>query len=159
MIMANSKHQWLSFILNEDKFEKCLKSASYGRSKRKWKRVGKNYQTTWAETPHFLTHISLWCITLACLSFACVLCESFSNDFGCTLWRASLCHLQPWSAICLILATSLAHSFGISVHHSTAYHWQTDGLVEWLDCTFKSSLHAHLSGCQGMKDSPWILFS
>ena len=56
---------------------------------------------------------------------------------------------QLWSAIAQLLGTRL--------HHSTAYHPQSNGLVERFHRHLKSALRARLTGPNWTKELPWVL--
>ena len=43
------------------------------------------------------------------------------------------------------------------LHSTTAYHLQSNGLVEWFHRHLKSALRARLSGPSWTKDLPWVL--
>ena len=43
------------------------------------------------------------------------------------------------------------------LHHTTAYHSQSNDLVERFHCHLKAALRAHLSGPSWTKDLPWVL--
>ena len=56
---------------------------------------------------------------------------------------------QLWSDIALLLGTSL--------HQTTAYHLQANGLVEWFHRQLKASLCARLSGHNWVHQLPWVM--
>ena len=56
---------------------------------------------------------------------------------------------QLWSAIAQLLGTQL--------HHSTAYHPQSNGLVERFHRHLKSALRARLTGPNWTQELPWVL--
>ena len=56
---------------------------------------------------------------------------------------------QLWSAIAQLLGTRL--------HHSTAYHPQSNGLVERFHRHLKSALRARLTGPNWSRELPWVL--
>eukprot|EP00731_Ephydatia_muelleri_P021797 Em0014g388a len=63
--------------------------------------------------------------------------------------RGSQFTSQLWSSVAKLL--------GITLHHTTAYHPQANGLVERFHCHLKTSLHARLTGPQWAQELPWVL--
>ena len=57
---------------------------------------------------------------------------------------------QLWSSI-------IVQFLGIQLHHSTAYHLQSNGLVEHFHCNLKAALRARLSGSSWTRDLPRVL--
>ena len=55
------------------------------------------------------------------------------------------------------LWTALSQRLGIHLHHTTAYHPQSNGLVERLHRHLKASLIARLKGSTWMDELPWVL--
>ena len=55
------------------------------------------------------------------------------------------------------LWTSIAQLFGIQLHHTTAYHPQSNGLVEMFHRHLKASLRARLTGPNWTSELPWVL--
>ena len=55
------------------------------------------------------------------------------------------------------LWSSVAQSLGTQLHHTTAYHPQSNGLVERFHRHLKSALRARLSGPNWMEQLPWVL--
>ena len=52
----------------------------------------------------------------------------------------------------------MAQFLGTQLHHTTAYHPQSNGLVEPFHCHIKSALRACLSSPSCTRDLPWVLF-
>ena len=63
--------------------------------------------------------------------------------------RGSQFTLQLWAAIAQLLGTKL--------HHTTAYHPQSNGLVERFHRHLKSAMRARLTGPSWIKELPWVL--
>eukprot|EP00731_Ephydatia_muelleri_P034119 Em0047g38a len=63
--------------------------------------------------------------------------------------RGSQFTSQLWSSVAKLL--------GITLHHTTAYHPQANGLVERFHRHLKTSLHARLTGPQWAQELPWVL--
>ena len=55
------------------------------------------------------------------------------------------------------LWSSVAKLLGITLHHTTAYHPQANGLVERFHRHLKTSLRARLTGPQWAQELPWVL--
>ena len=55
------------------------------------------------------------------------------------------------------LWTSIAQLLGTKVHHTTAYHPQSNGLIERFHRHLKSALRARLMGPNWTKELPWVL--
>ena len=55
------------------------------------------------------------------------------------------------------LWASVAQFLGTRLHHTTAYHPQSNGLVERFHRHLKSALRARLSGPSWTRDLPWVL--
>ena len=55
------------------------------------------------------------------------------------------------------LWASISKLFGTKLHHTTAYHPQSNGLVERFHRHLKSALRAHLSGPNWSDELPWVL--
>ena len=55
------------------------------------------------------------------------------------------------------LWTSIAQLFGTRLHHTTAYHPQSNGLVERFYRQLKSALRARLSTPNWIQELPWVL--
>ena len=55
------------------------------------------------------------------------------------------------------LWTSIAQLLGTQLHHTTAYHPQSNGLVERFHRHLKSALRARLTGPNWAQELPWIL--
>ena len=55
------------------------------------------------------------------------------------------------------LWTALSQRLGIHLHHTTAYHPQSNGLVERLHHHLKASLITRLKGSTWMDELPWVL--
>ena len=55
------------------------------------------------------------------------------------------------------LWSSISQSLGTRLHHTTAYHPQSNGLVERFHRHLKSALRARLSSPSWTKDLPWVL--
>ena len=55
------------------------------------------------------------------------------------------------------LWSSVAKLLGITLHHTTAYHPQANGLVERFHRHLKTSLRARLTGPQWAQVLPWVL--
>ena len=55
------------------------------------------------------------------------------------------------------LWSSLAQLLGTQLHHTTAYHPQSNGLVERFHRHLKSALRARLSGPNWTQELPWVL--
>ncbi|GFO31447.1 Pol polyprotein [Plakobranchus ocellatus] len=51
----------------------------------------------------------------------------------------------------------IANQLGVQLHQTTAYHPQSNGLVERLHRTLKAALKAHLQGPNRADELPWIL--
>ena len=56
---------------------------------------------------------------------------------------------QLWSTVAQLLGTQL--------HHTTAYHPQSNGLVERFHRHLKAALRAHLTGPNWLNELPWVL--
>ena len=56
-----------------------------------------------------------------------------------------------------LLWTSIAQLLGTQLHHTTAYHPESNGLVERFHCHLKSALRACLTGPNWTRDLPWVL--
>ena len=63
--------------------------------------------------------------------------------------RGSQFTSQLWSSVAKLL--------GITLHHTTAYHPQANGLVERFHRHLKTSLRARLTGPQWAQELPWVL--
>lgn len=63
--------------------------------------------------------------------------------------RGSQFTSQLWSSVAQLLGTQL--------HHTTAYHPQSNGLVERFHRHLKSALRARLTGPSWAKELPWVL--
>ena len=55
------------------------------------------------------------------------------------------------------LWTSIAQLLGTQLHHTTAYHPQSNGLIERFHQHLKSALRARLSGPNWIQELPWVL--
>ncbi|XP_069769969.1 uncharacterized protein [Narcine bancroftii] len=55
------------------------------------------------------------------------------------------------------LWAQVAHSLGIQLHRTTAYHPQANGLVKRLHLHLKSALMVHLTGPDWADELPWVL--
>ena len=55
------------------------------------------------------------------------------------------------------LWTSVAQLLGTTLHHTTAYHPQSNGLVERFHRHLKSAIRARLTGPNWTKELPWVL--
>ena len=55
------------------------------------------------------------------------------------------------------LRTSISRLLGTQLHHTTAYHPQSNGLVERFHRHLKSALRARLTGPNWMQELPWVL--
>ena len=55
------------------------------------------------------------------------------------------------------LWTSIAQLLGTKLHHTTAYHPQSNGLIERFHRHLKSSLRARLVGPNWIRELPWVL--
>jgi len=55
------------------------------------------------------------------------------------------------------LWTDIACLLGTTLHHTTAYHPQCNGLVERFHRHLKSALKARLTGANWLDDLPWVL--
>ena len=63
--------------------------------------------------------------------------------------RGSQFTSQLWSSVAKLL--------GITLHHTTAYHPQANGLVERFHRHLKTSLRTRLTGPQWAQELPWVL--
>lgn len=55
------------------------------------------------------------------------------------------------------LWSSLASSLGVTLHHTSAYHLQSNRVVERFHSDLKASLQAHLSSPSWIQQLPWVL--
>ncbi|KAK3774675.1 hypothetical protein RRG08_035102 [Elysia crispata] len=55
------------------------------------------------------------------------------------------------------LWNEIAHQLGVNLHHTTAYHPQSNGLVERFHRTLKAALKARLQGPSWTDELPWVL--
>lgn len=53
---------------------------------------------------------------------------------------------------------SIAHLLSTELHHTSAYHPQSNGLVEHFHRMLKASLRAHLHAPSWTDELPWVLF-
>lgn len=55
------------------------------------------------------------------------------------------------------LWSSMAESLGMKLHHTTAFHPQSNGLVERFHRSLKASLRARLNSANWMNELPWVM--
>ena len=72
----------------------------------------------------------------------------FGTPFDISLDRGSQFTSNLW--------TSIAQFLGTWLHHTTAYHPQSNGLIERFHWHLKSALRARLSGPNWIQELPWV---
>ena len=89
-------------------------------------------------------------ITAACCAQALI--TSWIACFGIPVDMTSDRGLQFTSE----LWASVAQLLGTTLHHTTAYHPQANGLVERFHCYLKTALRTRLTGPNWTKVLPWV---
>ena len=84
------------------------------------------------------------------------MCTGTNLPLDCPFWR-SFGHVRSGSQFTSHLWVSISQLLGTELHHTTAYHPQSNGLVERFHCHLKSALRAHLTGPNWIDELPWVL--
>ena len=76
-------------------------------------------------------------------------------DFN--IWGSSPSDLQSWASVCLCcLATPLCCPLGIAHHQTTAYHPESNGMIERFHRNKKNSLRAPCVDGSWSQQLPWV---